>query len=279
MLLPINENARSPLREANLIDSIQRLGLYHHFEHEIGELLRQIHNNYVENGTITLNEDLHSIALVFRLLRQQGYHILTVILPDQKSDHDRRSSVPTPVKRRRLCTCRCSDAQVTPSAGPRSLMTLMTIKWLTENGWKTMMNSKCSSFQWSGVTIREDVFKKFKNEQGNFKETLIGDVEGMISLYEATHMRIHGEDILDEALSFTSLNLKMMATQLNPSLATKVNHSLKRPLFKNLPRLVARHYISNYEKDSSHDATLLLLAKLDFNLLQKQHQKEIGNIS
>jgi (-)-germacrene D synthase len=124
-----------------------------------------------------------------------------------------------------------------------------------------------------------DVFKKFKNEQGNFNETLIGDVEGMLSLYEATHMRIHGEDILDEALSFTSLHLKMMATQLSPSLATKINHSLKRPLFKNLPRLVARHYISNYEQDPSHDATLLLLAKLDFNLLQKQHQKEIGEIS
>ncbi|KAK2383267.1 (-)-germacrene D synthase [Trifolium repens] len=201
LLLPIIENATSPLREANLIDSIQRLGLYYHFEHGIGELLRQIHNNYVVNGTITLNEDLHSIALVFRLLRQQGYHILP------------------------------------------------------------------------------DVFKKFKNEQGNFNETLIGDVEGMLSLYEATHMRIHGEDILDEALSFTSLHLKMMATQSSPSLATKINHSLKRPLFKNLPRLVARHYISNYEQDPSHDATLLLLAKLDFNLLQKQHRKEIGEIS
>jgi len=76
MLIP-NENATNPLREANLIDSIQRLGLYHHFEQEIRELLRHINNNHVENGTIiTLNEDLHSIALVFRLLREQGYHIL-----------------------------------------------------------------------------------------------------------------------------------------------------------------------------------------------------------
>ncbi|KAK2434601.1 putative terpene synthase [Trifolium repens] len=199
--LLVNENATSPLRDANLIDLIQRLGLYHHFEYEIGKLLRQIHNNYVENGTITLNEDLNSIALVFRLLRQQGYHILP------------------------------------------------------------------------------DVFNKFKNDQGSFNETLIGDVEGMLSLYEATHMRIHGEDILDEAFSFTSLHLKMMATQLSPSLATKINHSLKRPLFKNLPRLVARHYISTCEEDPSHDATLLLLAKLDFNLLQKQHRKEIAHIS
>ncbi|XP_058735287.1 (-)-germacrene D synthase-like isoform X2 [Vicia villosa] len=198
MLVPTN-----PLRDANLIDSIQRLGLYHHFEHEIGELLQHIHNNNVQNGTITLNrnEDLHSIALVFRLLRQHGYNILS------------------------------------------------------------------------------NVFEKFKNEQGNFSETLIDDVDGMLSLYEATHLRIHGEDILDEALSFTSKHLETMTTQLSPFLATKINHSLKRPLFKNLPRLMAWNYISTYEEDPSHDATLLLLAKLDFNLLQKQHQKELGDIS
>lgn len=76
MLVLMNESATRPLEEANLIDSIQRLGLYHHFEHEIGEVLQHIHNSYVENGAITLNEDLHCVALVFRLLRQQGYHIL-----------------------------------------------------------------------------------------------------------------------------------------------------------------------------------------------------------
>lgn len=124
-----------------------------------------------------------------------------------------------------------------------------------------------------------DVFKKFKNEQGNFNETLFGDVEGMISLFEVTHMRIHGEDILDEAFVFTSSHLEMMTPQLSLSLAAKVNHSLKWPLFKNLPRLVARYYISTYEEDPSHDATLLLLAKLDFNLLQKQHKKEAGELS
>jgi hypothetical protein len=40
MLVP-NKNVTNPLREANLIDSIQRLGLYHHFEHDIGELMEQ----------------------------------------------------------------------------------------------------------------------------------------------------------------------------------------------------------------------------------------------
>src|ERR1044072_9383179 len=75
MLVPIDDKAIRLLRLANLIDSIQRLGLSHHFEHEIGEVLQHIHNKYVGNGIITLDEDLHVVALVFRLLRQQGYHI------------------------------------------------------------------------------------------------------------------------------------------------------------------------------------------------------------
>lgn len=129
------------------------------------------------------------------------------------------------------------------------------------------------------MTNISDVFNKFKDEQLNFDEKLIADVEGMLSLYEASHLRIHGEDILDEALAFTSSHLKLISTQMSPFFSTKVNNCLKRPLHKNLPRLVTRDYISAYEEDPSHDETLLLFAKLDFNMLQKQYQKEVGNIS
>ncbi|CAL0333804.1 unnamed protein product [Lupinus luteus] len=201
MLIPAKEKASRPLIVANLIDLIQRLGLHYHFEREIEEVLQQICNNYVENGIITLNEELHSLSLIFRLLRQQG------------------------------------------------------------------------------CPISPDIFKKFKDEQGNFKESMIRDVEGMLSLYEASHFRIHGEDILDEALAFTSSHLNLMSNKLSPSLSAKVNNSLKRPLLKNLNRLMARHYISAYEEEPFHDETLLLFAKLDFNMLQKQHQKELGHIS
>ncbi|KAE9592954.1 putative lyase [Lupinus albus] len=201
MLVPAKEKALRPLIVANLIDLIQRLGLHYHFECEIEEVLQQIYNNYVENGIITLNEDLHSLSLLFRLLRQQGYHI-------------------------------------------------------------------------SSVT-----YMHLKDEQGNFKESMTKDVEGMLSLYEASHLRIHGEDILDEVLAFTSLHLNLMSTKLSPSLSAKVKNSLNRPLRKNLQRLMARHYISAYEEELFHDENLLLFAKLDFNMLQKQHQKELGNIS
>lgn len=123
------------------------------------------------------------------------------------------------------------------------------------------------------------MFSKFKDEEGNFSEKLIVDVKGMLSLYEAAHLRTHGEDILDEAIHFTSTHLELISTQLSPSICANVNNSLKRPLLKNLPRLEAKNYISTYEENPYHDETLLLFAKLDFNVLQKLHQKEVGAIS
>lgn len=62
------------LAKVYLIDAIQRLGVSYHFEHEIDQVLQHIHNDYVENG-MALNGDLYAVALLFRLLRQQGYRI------------------------------------------------------------------------------------------------------------------------------------------------------------------------------------------------------------
>ncbi|GAU44409.1 hypothetical protein TSUD_246350 [Trifolium subterraneum] len=89
---------------------------------------------------------------------------------------------------------------------------------------------------------------------------------------------VHGEDILEEALAFTTTHLESIANQLSDSQAIQVKHSLRQTLHKNLPRLEARIYISLYEHDPSHDDNLLILAKLDFNMLQSQHQKEFGNL-
>ena len=49
------------------------------------------------------------------------------------------------------------------------------------------------------------MFNQLKDEQGNFSETLVVDVEGKLNMYEASHMMVHGENILEEALGFTSM--------------------------------------------------------------------------
>ena len=108
---------------------------------------------------------------------------------------------------------------------------------------------------------------------------LISDVMGMLSLYEAAHLGIHREGILDEALAFTTTHLKSATSHIRPQLAKKVTHALNRPIRKGLPRLEAIYYISIYEEEDFHNQTLLRFAKLDFNVLQAQHQKEISGIT
>ncbi|KAF3456075.1 hypothetical protein FNV43_RR00718 [Rhamnella rubrinervis] len=135
-----------------------------------------------------------------------------------------------------------------------------------------------------GYNISSDIFHKFTNKEGKFKEELVNDVEGMLSLYEAAHWRVQGEHILEEALSFTTTQLASSAaasTIVNPVLAEQVKHSLRQPMRMGLPRIEARHYISIYHAPASlsDDQILLTFAKLDFNILQKMHQKELSDIS
>ncbi|GLT83471.1 hypothetical protein SLE2022_017590 [Rubroshorea leprosula] len=195
----------APLKKLGLIDAIQRLGVSYHFHKEIDEILGQIMqvmNQSDFKASSSQDDDLYTISLTFRLLRQHGYRI----------------------------SC--------------------------------------------------EMFKKFKDKGGNFKESLIDDVKGMLSLYEATHLRVHGEDILDQALSFTSTHLGSMATSLsNPSLSAQVTNALHQPVHTGMPRLEARRFIPVYQADPSHDKTLLSFARLDFNLLQRLHQKEINDIA
>ena len=124
-----------------------------------------------------------------------------------------------------------------------------------------------------------DKFTKFKESNGNFKESLISDARGMLSLYEATYLKIHGEAILDEALVFTATHLESIASHLSPPLAAQVSHALKQPIHKGLPRLEAIHFFTIYQEDPSHDKVLLTFAKLDFNLLQKMYQKEVSDLA
>ncbi|XP_058220637.1 (-)-germacrene D synthase-like [Rhododendron vialii] len=131
-----------------------------------------------------------------------------------------------------------------------------------------------------GYPVSCDVFNKFKDNEGTFKESLIGDVRGLLSLYEATFLSVHQEDILDEAMKFTTTHLNSALPNLsNNPIAAHVVHALSQPIHKGLKRLESRLYISFYQKDDSHDKVLLDFAKLDFNLLQKLYQRELSEIT
>nr|AIK19228.1 sesquiterpene synthase [Eugenia uniflora] len=199
----VNDVADKPSQMLHLIDQIQRLGIFYHFEREIDEQLEQIHKSYSRLvHEVFEADDLYMVALIFRLLRQQGYN------------------------------------------------------------------------------VSSEVFNKFKDGEGKFRESLVADARGLLSLYEACHLRCHGEAILEEALHFTMTSLESICERkVSTSLTKQVKRALKQPLRMGLPRLEARYYIPLYQEEPSHDRVLLALAELDFNLLQEQHQKELGKIT
>ncbi|KAL0386540.1 UNVERIFIED_CONTAM: (-)-germacrene D synthase, partial [Sesamum latifolium] len=117
------------------------------------------------------------------------------------------------------------------------------------------------------------VFNKFKNDDSKFEETLTSDAKGLLSLYEAANVRIHGEDVLEDAVAFTTRHLNRMVQELEPVLQCQVKRALEQPVHRGVARLEARHYISFYERNESKNEILLKLAKLDFNYLQKYIRK------
>ncbi|CAN1809088.1 Probable terpene synthase 3 [Linum perenne] len=128
-----------------------------------------------------------------------------------------------------------------------------------------------------GHNAPNDEFEKFKDEHGEFKKELTDDIEGLLSLYEASFMRTHGETILDEAMVFTETHLKSVEFDdaADSALAERVAHALKRPLRKEIEKLQHLFFIRNYEKIQGHNQSLLKLAKLSFNLLQHMYQHEL----
>ncbi|KAM3320962.1 terpene synthase 17-like isoform X1 [Capsicum chacoense] len=126
-----------------------------------------------------------------------------------------------------------------------------------------------------GYYVSCDAFRRLTNDQGNFKKELV-NVHGMLSLYEAAQYRVHGEVILDEALNFTITQLKLILPKLSDSqLAQQVNNALKFSIKDGIVRVETRKYISFYHENE----VLLNFAKLDFNILQRLHKKELCEIT
>ncbi|KAF3634515.1 putative early nodulin-93-like [Capsicum annuum] len=160
------------LQTLHLINTIQRLGVAYHFEREIEESLSYMYTHYEEWIGEVDGDDLHAIALCFRLLRQQGY----------------------------LVSC--------------------------------------------------DAFRKFTDDEGDFKKELVNDVHGIFSLHEAAQYRVHGEVILNEALNFTITQLKLILPELtNSQLTQQVNNALKFPIKDGMVKVEIRKYISFYQEN------------------------------
>ncbi|PWA76613.1 E-beta-farnesene synthase 2 [Artemisia annua] len=117
-------------------------------------------------------------------------------------------------------------------------------------------------------------------EDGTFKESLCNDAQGKLALYKVAYMRVEGEQVRDKALEFTKIHLDIIAKDpsCDSSLRTQIQQALKQPLRRSLAWLEALRYIPIYQQETSHNEVLLKLAKLDFNVLQSMHKKELSQI-
>jgi (-)-alpha-terpineol synthase len=125
-----------------------------------------------------------------------------------------------------------------------------------------------------------EIFNSFKNDIGNFKESLGDDTKGMLCLYEASFLLIEGESILEEARDFTTRQLKEYIKQnKDQNLSIMVSHALELPLHWRMLRLEARWFIDVYRSRKEMNPTLLELAELDFNMVQAAHQEDLKQVS
>ncbi|XP_042404134.1 terpene synthase 10-like isoform X1 [Zingiber officinale] len=139
-------------------------------------------------------------------------------------------------------------------------------------------------FRENGFSITDDIFKSFRDGNGQFFEF---SVEGMLSLHETAFYGTEEEVILQEAMDFTTRNLRNLLDQgsiTEPGLKQKVSYALELPLNWRLERLHARWFIqfcsqSNKDECSMINPVLLEFAKLDFNRVQHTHKKELSKLS
>uniref|UniRef100_A0ACD6AAX4 Uncharacterized protein n=1 Tax=Avena sativa TaxID=4498 RepID=A0ACD6AAX4_AVESA len=89
-----------------------------------------------------------------------------------------------------------------------------------------------------GYNVSPDVFLKFRDVRGNIT---CNDTRSLLDMYNAAHVRTHGEGTLDRDIAYTKDRLERILEQsLSPSVSLdEVRHALEMPLFRR-PRRVER---------------------------------------
>ncbi|CAN4078288.1 unnamed protein product [Withania somnifera] len=123
-----------------------------------------------------------------------------------------------------------------------------------------------SIFRQYGYNVPQDVFLSYMDEMGeNFEVDTNMDLRTMMQLYEASHLALKEENMLNEARIFCTNNLKSSNNII--SLHWKVG-------WYNTRRQISKQ--ENEERGSN--LKLLQLAKLNFNMVQAEHQKDLAEI-
>ncbi|GLT70748.1 hypothetical protein SLA2020_428080 [Shorea laevis] len=100
-----------------------------------------------------------------------------------------------------------------------------------------------------GYYVPADVFNNFKDKEGKFKKELTEDTNGLMALYEASQLSIEGEDILDEAGSFSEQLLNARVRHLGVKEPLRVvENTLRHPYHKSLARFMVKNFLVIFKR-------------------------------
>lgn len=118
----------------------------------------------------------------------------------------------------------------------------------------------------------------FLDEKGEFSANLTTEIEGMVNLFEASHLNT-GEEILKKAYAFTAQHLRSSLPNLEPEAVTVLSQTLENPSHLCLRRYRARQYLNHLQEPQTRKAVIQELARMDFSLILSLHQQELKEIT
>ncbi|XP_057787994.1 cineole synthase 1, chloroplastic-like isoform X2 [Salvia miltiorrhiza] len=126
-----------------------------------------------------------------------------------------------------------------------------------------------------GFTVSQEVFDCFKNDKGtDFEPSLCDDTKGLVQLYEASFLSVHGEETLDLAREFATKFLQKRIV-----VDDEVERALEWPTHWRVQMPNATSFIDAYKRRADMNPIVLGLAKLDINIVQAQFQQELKETS
>lgn len=120
--------------------------------------------------------------------------------------------------------------------------------------------------------------RKYRDIKG-FKDSLTHDVKGLLSLYEASFLSFHGEQVIEKGNEFSVRHPESSAKKAGMDIGEQEKQSQQVTLHRRIRRLEVREYIDVYQRELGKNSVLLEFAKVALNYVQIIHQVELKELS
>lgn len=132
-----------------------------------------------------------------------------------------------------------------------------------------------------GYNISQDIFAGFIGETGLLNERMDSKIDPrrVLEIYEASHLAVDGEEIMEKARAISSLYLMDSYLDMDDKLAKQVSSTLRIPCHRKVQWFDVKKQIHAYEQEDNKNVILLELAKLNFNIVQATHLEDLKELS